>query len=61
MAGSVGRTDILLSTLSGLNKNRPLIVKPVLIFFSINTTFLARLYKVVKYSLPIVFTSPYLS
>jgi hypothetical protein len=49
---------ILLSTLSGLNRNRLLTVKPALIFFSVNAIFLAGLYKEVKCSVLIVFTPP---
>jgi len=37
MAGSAGGAGILLSTLSGLNGNRPLAAKPALIFFGVNT------------------------
>jgi len=45
------RASILLSTLSGLNRNKLLIVKPALIFFSVNAFSLIRLYKEVKCSL----------
>jgi hypothetical protein len=36
MASSVGGADILLSTLLGLNGNKPLAAKPALIFFGVN-------------------------
>jgi hypothetical protein len=58
MAGSAGGAGILLSTLSGLNRNRPLAAKPALIFFGVNALSLAGLYRAVKCSLPIVFTPP---
>jgi hypothetical protein len=61
MASLAGGADILLSTLSGLNGNRPLIVKPALIFLGINALSLAGLYRAVKYSLSIVFIPPYSS
>jgi hypothetical protein len=58
MAGAVKGAGILLNTLSGLSGNRPLVAKPALIFFGVNALSLAGLYKEVKCSLPIVFTSP---
>jgi len=61
MAGSAGGVDILLSTLSGLNRNKPLAAKPALIFFGINALFLIGLYRKMKCSLPIVFIPPYSS
>ena len=50
---------ILLNTLSGLNRNKPLIAKLALIFLDINTLSLTGLYREVKYFLPIIFTPPY--
>jgi hypothetical protein len=61
MASSAGGAGILLSTLSGLNRNKPLIAKPALIFFGINALFLIGLYREVKCSLLIVFIPPYSS
>jgi hypothetical protein len=61
IAGLARGAGILLSTLFKLNGNRPLIVKPALIFLSINALSLAGLYRVVKYSLLIVFIPSYLS
>ena len=58
MTGSAGGAGILLSTLSGLNGNRPLIAKPALIFLGVNALSLAGLYRAVKCSLPIAFTPP---
>jgi hypothetical protein len=60
-AGSAGGTGILLSTLSGLNRNSLYIAKPALIFFSVNVLTLARLKREVKCCLLIVFTPPYSS
>lgn len=51
--------DILLSTLSELNKNKLYTAKPILIFFSVNTLSLTGLYRKIKYSLSIVFISLY--
>ena len=61
IAGLARGAGILLSTLSRLNGNRPLIAKPALIFFGVNTLSLIGLYRVVKYSLLIIFIPPYLS
>lgn len=55
IAGISTGAGILLSTLSGLNRNKPLAAKPALIFLGVNALFLAELYKNVKCSLPIVF------
>jgi hypothetical protein len=43
MAGLARGAGILLSTLFGLNGNKPLVVKPALIFFFINALLLAGL------------------
>jgi hypothetical protein len=61
MAGLAEGAGILLSTLSGLNRNKPYAIKPALIFFGVNALSLAGLYREVKFSLPIVFTPPCLS
>jgi hypothetical protein len=61
MAGLAGGAGILLSTLFRLNRNRPLVAKPALIFFGVNALSLIGLYRVVKCSLLIVFIPPYLS
>jgi hypothetical protein len=61
IAGLARGAGILLSTLSELNGNKLLAVKPALIFFGVNALSLAGLYREVKYSLPILFTPPYLS
>jgi len=58
MAGLAGGAGILLSTLSGLNGNKPLTAKPALIFLGVNALFLTGLYREAKCSLPIVFTPP---
>jgi hypothetical protein len=61
MAGLAKGAGILLSTLSGLNGNKPHAAKPALIFFGVNALFLAGLYRDVKCSLLIVFISSYSS
>ena len=43
IAGSAGGAGILLSTLSGLNGNKPLAAKPALIFFGVNALSLTGL------------------
>jgi len=52
------KADILLNTLSGLKENKLFTAKLALIVLSINTFVLTRLYRAMKYSLPIVFIFP---
>lgn len=51
IANSAAGAGILLSTFSGLYRNKPLAAKPALIFLGMNAFILAGLYRAVKYSL----------
>ena len=55
---SAGGFNVSLSTLSGLNGNKPVAAHPAVMFLLVNALSLAGLYKEVKCSLPTISTPP---